>query len=211
MTFADRVEAGQKLAERLSEYAGRADVRLFALPRGGAVVGAEVAKTLKLPLDLIITRKIGAPDNEEYAVGALAETGEVVWNPKELKSYGEAALRPTVEREQSEAKRRIETYRGGRKLPNLKGKTAIIVDDGVATGYTMRAAVAAARHQHAATIVVAVPHGAMDSLRTLAKEVDTIIALHRPLVYGAVGAYYSIFGQTTDVEVQKIMKTYGPK
>jgi predicted phosphoribosyltransferase len=211
MRFEDRRDAGRKLAERLAAYKGRDDVRLFALPRGGAVIGAEISEALGLPLDLIVTRKIGAPENEEYAVGAMAETGEIVWNEAERAAHDPDALERVVAKERAEAKRRAETYRGGRPLPDLRGKTALIVDDGLATGYTMRAAVAAAKHQHADKIVVAVPHGAHDSIKALRKEVDEVVALTEPRLYFAVGGQYDVFDQTEDEEVLSIMKRYGPK
>ncbi len=211
MRFADRRDAGRKLAKRLAEFKGRKDVMLFALPRGGAVVGAEIAAALGMPLDLIVTRKIGAPENEEYALGALAETGEIIWNEAEREAHDRAAVERIVERERAEAKRRAETYRSGRPLPDLTGKTALIVDDGLATGYTMRAAIAAAKHQHADKIVIAVPHGAHDSIEALKKEADEVIALTAPRLYFAVGGQYNVFDQTEDDEVLALMKRYGPK
>ncbi len=211
MTFRDRAHAGQELAKKLTEYAGRDDVLLFALPRGGAVVGAEIAKRLELPLDVIVTRKIGSPSNEEYAIGALAETGETIWNEAEHASANAQAVAKIVEDEKKEAARRIETYRQGRALPDFSGKTVILIDDGVATGLTIRAAIAAAKHQHANAIVIAVPHGAKDSLKAIREEVDRVIALSEPAWYGAVGELYETFSQTSDEEVMKIIKTYGAK
>ncbi|KAA0205710.1 phosphoribosyl transferase [Candidatus Uhrbacteria bacterium] len=211
MKFVDRRDAGRKLAERLASFKGRKDVMLFALPRGGAVVGAEISQALGIPVDLIVTRKIGAPENEEYALGAMAETGEIVWNEAERKSHDAQRVSRIVEKEKAEAKRRAETYRSGRPLPDLRGKTALIVDDGLATGYTMRAAIAAAKHQHASNIVVAVPHGALDSIEALKKEADEVIALTAPRLYFAVGGQYDVFDQTEDEEVLSIMKRYGPK
>ncbi len=211
MTFRDRAHAGQELAKKLTDYASRDDVLLFALPRGGVVVGAEVAKRLKLPLDVIVTRKIGAPFNPEYAIGALAETGETIWNEAERASANTEAVAKIVEDEKKEAARRIEKYRQGRALPDFSGKTVILIDDGVATGLTIRAAIAAARHQHAKEIVIAVPHGAKDSLKALRHEVDRVIALEEPAWYGAVGEFYETFPQTSDEDVIKILKTYGTK
>jgi predicted phosphoribosyltransferase len=209
MVFDDRAHAGRELAKKLTDYAGRDDVRLFALPRGGIVVGAEVAKALKIHLDLIVTRKIGAPENEEYALGALAETGEVVWNETDRRD--DPAVRRVIADEEKEAARRIKTYRDGRALPDLQGKTAVIIDDGVATGATMRAAVAAARHQQAKRVIIAVPHGAKDSLTVLRREADEVVALDEPEWYGSVGQFYQDFPQTEDAEVLDIMKQYGPK
>lgn len=209
MIFEDRAEAGRALAKKLERYAGRPDVALFALPRGGVVTGAEVAKVLKLPLGIIVTRKIGAPYNPEYALGALAETGEMLWGEEGEAVAEDADVKKIVAEEKAEAARRITKYRHGSPLPDLRGKTAVIVDDGIATGLTMRAAVAAARHQRAAEIVVAVPHGAKDSLRQLRREVDEVVALDEPAWYGAVGAFYKDFPQTSDEEVLSLLKNYG--
>ncbi len=211
MIFADRIEAGQALAEKLMEYAGREDVRLFALPRGGVVVGVEVAKALGLPLDLMVTRKLGAPENEEYAIGSLAETGQVIWNTEELMSHGQNALEPIIEREKKEAARRVEKYRSGRPLQNLTGKTVIIIDDGIATGLTIRAAIAAAKDRGAAKIVLAAPNGARDTVKDLKKQVDEVIVISQPMFYGSVGEQYGVFPQVTDEEVISYMKQYGPK
>ena len=211
MSFRDRTEAGQALAKKLSSYAGRADVRLYALPRGGVVVGVEVAKALKLPLDLIVTRKLGAPENEEYAIGSLAETGQVIWNTEELMAHGQKALEPIIDRERKEAERRIKKYRHGRPLTDLKGQTVIIIDDGIATGLTIRAAIAAAKHHHASKIVLAAPNGARDTVKELKQQVDEVFVLEKPLFYGSVGGQYETFPQVTDEEVIEYMKIYGPK
>lgn len=175
------------------------------------MVGAEIAKALDLTLDLIVTRKIGSPSNPEYAVGALAETGEIIWNESERKSTDEQALQRIVDEERAEAQRRAKLYRSGRPLVDLTGKIALIIDDGLATGYTMRAAIAAAKHQHADKIVIAVPHGAKDSLENLKSDVDEVVALERPEFYGSVGQYYNTFPQVEDAEVLSMMKSYGPK
>jgi len=212
MRFHDRTDAGLKLAERLfMDFRGRNDIVLFALPRGGAVLGVEVAKKFGMPFDLIVTRKIGHPGNEEFAIGAMAETGETVWDEAEKAGVDSRMLNSIVLKEKKEAKRRIQIYRGGRVLPDLTGKTAVIIDDGIATGATMRAAVLAAKHQNAKDIVVAVPHGAKDTLDLMRAEGTKVIALHEPDLYGAVGSFYDAFGQTTDDEVLKFMKQYGPK
>lgn len=209
MIFRDRTHAGQELAHQLKEYAGRENVLLFALPRGGVVVGAEIAKGLRLPLDVIVTRKIGAPLNEEYAIGALAETGEIIWNEAERAAAHPDAIAKIVEDEKQEAVRRIETYRQGRALPDFSGKTVILIDDGVATGLTIRAAVAAARHNHAKEIIIAVPHGAKDSIAVLRRDVNRVTCLFEPEWYGAVGQFYETFPQTNDEEVMARLKQYG--
>jgi len=211
MTFKDRADAGTQLAERLNEFAGRDDVLLYALPRGGVVVAAEVAKALKLPFDVIVTRKIASPDNEEYAIGALAETGETVWNEAERTGHDAKRVGEIVEKEKKEAVRRVKRYRQERPLPSFEGKTVVIIDDGVATGLTMQAAIEAAKHQHAARIVVAVPHGAKESLAELRRIGAVIIALDEPEWYGAVGEFYESFPQTSDDEVLALLKEFGPK
>ena len=207
MIFKDRVDAGQQLAQRLTSYSGNKEVLLYALPRGGVVVGAEVAKTIGLPLDVIVTRKIGAPENEEYAIGAMAETGEVIWNEAERFAHDQKVLQKIIDKEKKEATRRIASYRNNRPLPEMKGKTVIIIDDGVATGLTIRAAIAAARHQHAAKIILAVPHGAAETLSELRHEADEVIAIDEPEMYGSVGQYYEVFPQTSDQEVIELLKT----
>jgi putative phosphoribosyl transferase len=212
MHFKDRRDAGQQLIPKLEGFRGQSDVHLFALPRGGTVVGAEIAKAFDMPLDLIVTRKIGAPYNEEYALGALAETGETIWNDaSERASQDQQKLETIIESEKQEAKRRIKTYRNNRPLLDLTEKTALIVDDGLATGATMRAAIAAAKHQHAKRIVVVVPHGAHDSLEALRNDGLEVIALHEPKSYSSVGQFYDRFGQTSDDEVIHLMNTYGKK
>ncbi len=211
MTFKDRTDAGVKLAERLKEFAGREDVLLYALPRGGAVVAAEVAKALKMPFDVFVTRKIGAPTNEEYAIGALSETGEAVWNEAERAANDAKKIGEIVEREKKEAARRVKKYRQERPLPPFEGKTVVIIDDGVATGLTMQAAIKGAQHQGAARVVVAVPHGAKESLAELRRLGADVIALDEPEWYGAVGQFYESFPQTSDEEVIALLKEYGPK
>lgn len=209
MRFADRSDAGKQLAKRLSAFSDKSDVLLYALPRGGVVVAAEIANTLHLPFDVLVTRKISAPQNEEYAIGAIAETGETVWDEAERSTTDPTVLRQIIKREQQEAKRRIKTYRQGRPLPSFEGKTVILIDDGVATGLTMRAAVAVAKHQHAKKILIAVPHGAKESISLLRQEVDDIVVLDTPILYASVGQYYDTFPQTSDAEVHDLLTRYG--
>lgn len=211
MVFKDRKEAGQKLAAALAGFKGRGDVLLFALPRGGAVLGAEVAKALGVPFDVLVTRKLGAPFNPEFAIGSLAETGEIIWNEAERAASDKKVLDGIVSEEAAEAERRVKKYRQGRALPDMAGKTVVIIDDGVATGLTVRAAVAAAKAKQAERVVIAVPHGARDSLVALRQEADEVIALEEPEDYGAVGEFYREFPQTEDEEVLELLKTYGPK
>ncbi|MBD3251582.1 phosphoribosyltransferase [Candidatus Uhrbacteria bacterium] len=210
MAFQDRQHAGQQLAKALAMYQDR-EILLFALPRGGAVVAAEIAKIFGISMDLIITRKIGAPLHEEYALGALAETGEVYWNASERSHQSDRAVLAIVEKEREEAKRRINLYRKGRSLPEMERKTVLIVDDGLATGATMHAAVLAAKHQGAKEIVVAIPHGAADSIEGLESQGVKVVCLMTPEPYGAVGAHYETFDQTKDAEVLQLMEEYGPE
>lgn len=211
MIFEDRRDAGKKLAEKLTGYAGKPDVLLYALPRGGAVLGAEISKALGLPFDVVVTRKIGAPTNSEFAIGALAETGEIIWNEAERDATDKKALDKVVKAEKAEAVRRVKKYRQGRELPDMSGKTVILIDDGVATGLTIRAGVAVLKNKNAGKVIVAVPHGAKESLDALRKEVDEVVALHEPEWYGAVGQFYKDFPQTSDEEVIDSLKKRGPQ
>lgn len=206
MTFRDRVDAGRKLAAALEQYRSASDAIVIALPRGGVVVGAEVAQALSLPLDIVIPRKIGAPGNPEYAIGAIAESGDPVWDHQaiSLTDASEEYLAKVVAKERAEAQRRLTTYRGDRPPRTLRGKTIILVDDGIATGLTMRAAIATIRSEGASRIVLAVPVAAADSIAKLRDDLrlsDEIIVLHAPQWFGAVGAFYDMFEQTTDEEV----------
>lgn len=205
MLFKNREEAGQKLAEALKEYQGKPQTIVLALPRGGVVVGAEVARELRLPLDIMVTRKIGAPGNSEYAIGALTASGQPIWNESEKNLVSPERLKQLVDQERAEARRRLETYRAGRPPLNLGGQTVILVDDGIATGYTIRAAINFVKAERPRQIIVAVPHGAADTLELLAKEVDKLVVLFKPEWYGAVGAFYEEFGEVRDEEVIKLM------
>lgn len=199
--FKNRQEAGKKLAQALTKYRKARETIVLALPRGGVVVGYEVARALELPLDIVVPRKIGAPVNPEYAIGAITETGEAIFNEQEVKHVDPAWLKRIMEEEQKEAQRRLAVYHGGAQGPALQGKTVILVDDGIATGYTMRAAVASVKARHPKRIVVAAPNGAPDSIAQSKKEVDEVVALEIPDIYFAVGAQYEEFAQTSDEEV----------
>ena len=208
MIFKNRQDAGQKLAEKLSEFTNQKDTIILALPRGGVVTAFEIAKELNLPLDLVVPRKIGAPDNEEYAIGAITETGEGIFNQEAIVSLGvsQEYLNKKVAAEKKEAVRRLKTYRQDRTALNLKNKTVIIVDDGIATGLTMLAAIKSVKEKKAKKIIVAVPVSAKDSIEAIEKEVNEVICLQAPIFFGAVGAFYQDFGQTTDGEVIDLMK-----
>jgi len=206
--FRNRSEAGSRLAARLDRYRDRNDVIVLALPRGGVVTGYEIARAIGAPLDVLIVRKIGFPYQPELAAGAVAETGSVVLN-RDIISMGglsEEALRPEVDRQKEEIARRIVLYRAGRKLSNLRGKTVILVDDGVATGATMKAAIAALRQENIAKLVVALPVGPPETVEVLRTMVDELICLETPLYFMAVGAHYGDFTQVTDEEVVKLLE-----
>jgi putative phosphoribosyl transferase len=205
--FRDRVDAGRQLAENLLSYAGRDDVIVLALPRGGVPVAFEVAQRLGVPLDIFVVRKLGVPGHEELAMGAIASGGVRVLNEDVVYALPDAQsiveMVTAIERE--ELKRRELTYRAGRPPSDLRGRTVILVDDGLATGATMRAAAAALRQQGAAKIIVAVPVGAPTTCREIRDEVDDILCLHTPVSFMGVGQYYEDFSQTSDEEVRELL------
>lgn len=204
--FVDREDAGKKLAEKLMGYKD-IDAAVFALPRGGVVVGRAVADALGLPLDIIAIRKIGHPFMPEYAIGVVDEAGEMIYNEAETKAMNQEWLAKETETQINEARRRSMAYRGGRTPPDMKGKTAIIVDDGIATGLTMRGAVRAMKKQGARMIVVAVPCAPPDSMQTVKDEgAHDVLVLEDPKDFlGAVGLHYVKFNQVEDDEVVKLL------
>jgi len=206
-TFSNRTEAGRLLAEKLVKYAGRADVIVLGLPRGGVPVAYEVAKRLGVPLDVFIVRKLGVPGFEELAVGAIASGGVRVLNQDVMRALpnAEATIESITARETAELERREQSYRAGRPAPELRDRIVILVDDGLATGATMRAAVKALRHRGAAKIVVAVPVGPPDTCREFEEEADETICASVPEFFQAVGQYYEDFSQTSDVEVRDLL------
>jgi putative phosphoribosyl transferase len=201
--FADRAAAGEVLAGRLAVYAGRSDVVVLALPRGGVPVGYEVAKRLGAPLDVFLVRKLGAPGQEELAMGAIASGDVVVLNPEVVQALKvpHDELTQEVESERRELARREQTYRGSRPVLDVRGKTAILIDDGLATGSTMRAAVAALRRRDPAQIVVAVPVGARSTCDELQSVTDECVCVLTPEHFRAVGLWYDDFEQISDDEV----------
>lgn len=206
MRFHDRAEAGKKLAEALQKYNSE-DVVVYALPRGGVVLGAEIAKALGCLLDLVITRKIGHPQQKEYAVCAVAEDGDYLCDQRELAALPEEWFNRAKEKEQKEAQRRRNVYLGGRAPLSAEGKIAILVDDGIATGLTMRLAVREIKHMKPKQVIVAVPVSPADSAERLRKEVDEFVALDVPEFFlGGIGAYYDDFPQVEDSEVIKLLK-----
>lgn len=206
--FRDRREAGRALGERLSAYAGRDDVLVLALPRGGVPVGYEVARALGAALDVFVVRKLGVPRREELALGAVASGGVRVLNEPVVTALGlsEREIEPIVLRESAEVVRRELAYRGGRPPLALERKVAILVDDGLATGATMRAAVLAARQLNPQAIVVAVPVAAPLTCDSFQGDVDDVVCLLTPEPFYAVGVWYDDFGQTDDEEVRELLQ-----
>jgi predicted phosphoribosyltransferase len=208
--FADRVQAGRELAVKLAaQYAGQEDVVVLGLPRGGVPVAAEVARELRAPLDILIVRKLGAPGDSELAMGALASGDVVVRNEDVLRfvSHPEQALENAITRERREMLRREREYLGNRPRQELTNKTVIVVDDGMATGATMRAAVAALRQRGVGRIVVAVPHAAHEACTELRRLADACVCCQTPSPYVAVGAWYESFPQIRDAEVKEILNS----
>jgi putative phosphoribosyl transferase len=205
MYFKDRNEAGQKLAKVLAPLIDKETV-VYALPRGGVVLGYEIAKTLKLPLDIIITRKIGHPAQPEYAICAVAEDGHELCNEIERTGVDEKWFAKAKKEQQQEAKRRHTVYRADLKIPVVDGKTAILVDDGIATGLTIRLAIGELRHLNPKRLIVAVPVAPADVVEQIQKTVDKLVMLDTPVIYaGAVGNYYENFPQIEDGEVIKLL------
>ncbi|MCW2978265.1 MAG: putative phosphoribosyl transferase [Actinomycetia bacterium] len=207
LRFRGRTEAGRYLAERLSGYAGRDDVIVLALPRGGVPVGYEVAKALGVPLDVFVVRKVGVPGREELAMGAIASGGLLVLDQGVVRALGVSReqIERAVEAELRELQRREAAYRDGRGPPQLEGKTVILVDDGLATGSTMRAAALAVRQANPARIVVAVPVAAAETCDEFRDVVDDIVCGVTPRPFRAVGLWYDDFSQTTDEEVRELL------
>ena len=208
--FADRDEAGRELAGRLTAYLGRDDVVVLALPRGGVPVAAPVARALGAPLDVLVVRKLGLPEHPELAAGAIAGVGdsvELVRNERVLAavSLSEQDLQRVYDRELEELHRREQAYRDGRPAVGVRGAVAILVDDGLATGSTMLAAVAAVRRQDPAEVVVAVPVGSAETCRALREHVDEVVCAYTPEPFYAVGQGYRDFGQTEDEEVRSAL------
>ena len=206
MRFSDRKEAGRKLAAKLKGYKG-SDTVVYALPRGGVVLGYEISRALHVPLDLIITRKIGHPYNPEYAIGAITEEGEALYEERERVEADQDWLKKAAKREQQEALRRRNVYLKGRKRTSAQGKRAIVVDDGVATGLTLRAALLSLRKDKPKELIVAIPVAPHDVIQVLRNEADTIVVLEDAQEYlGAVGAYYDEFPQVSDEEVVHFLR-----
>ncbi|MEY3173631.1 MAG: hypothetical protein RLZZ436_1545 [Planctomycetota bacterium] len=202
--FANRSEAGQRLAERIRSLGVNGYTTVLGLPRGGVPVAAEVARLLEAPLDVIVVRKLGHPANPELAVGAVAEDGVKVLSEDPADAGFD--ISGSVHAENLEVRKRVRRFRGGRSLPPLHGRTAILVDDGLATGASMQAAILVVRLKRPARIVVAVPVGPPEVVRSIAAIADQVICLQTPEIFAAVGEFYKDFGQVTDDEVERLLK-----
>jgi putative phosphoribosyl transferase len=205
--FQSRRDAGRQLAARLEAYVGRDDVIVLALPRGGVPVGYEVALALGVPLDVLTVRKLGVPKQPELALGAIASGGGVFLNEDVVRAtgVGEAELHAIEARERAELERREKLYRGTRPAPRLRGRTVIVVDDGMATGASMRAAVTALRSLQPARIVVAVPVAPADAVARLEHAADEFVSVLTSVEFFAVGQFYRDFDQTTDADVRRLL------
>jgi len=213
MIFRNRQDAGQRLAARLMNYAGRSDVLVLALPRGGVPVAFEVAQQLKAPLDVFLVRKLGVPGHEELAMGAIASGGTRVINEdvvRYLQIPGEVIDAVAAE-EQRELERREREYRDGKPAPQVKDRVVILIDDGLATGSTMRAAAAALRKQNPSRIVVAVPVAPAETCEEFRKEVDEVVCAATPEPFQGVGLWYDNFSQTSDEEVRQLLNRANPE
>jgi putative phosphoribosyl transferase len=208
MLFQDRREAGQALARELASFKGSSDLIVLGIPRGGVVVGHEIAKALGAPIDVYITRKIGAPHNPELAIGAVASDGTLIIDQQLVRRLGveQDYIEEESKRQKGEISRRLSEYRGDRPSPDLAGKTVILVDDGVATGATTLVTIRAIKAQDPSELVLAVPVGPRDSIENLRQEVDKIVCLHAPEIFWAVGAFYNVFDQTSDAEVKALLQ-----
>jgi predicted phosphoribosyltransferase len=207
MLFCNRHHAGQDLAARLMDYRDRADVVVLALPRGGVPVGFEVSRAIHAPLDVFLVRKLGVPGHEELAMGAIASGGTIVLNEDVVVTLRipQRVIDAVVERERAELERRECAYRGGRAPAIVRGRTVLLVDDGLATGASMKAAVRALQHQQPKEIVVAVPVGAPETCAELEGEVTKVVCASMPVSFGAVGLWYEDFTPTSDAEVRELL------
>jgi putative phosphoribosyl transferase len=207
MIFRDRKDAGEKLAEELAEYAGRDDVLVLALPRGGVPVAFEVAQRLGAPLDVFLVRKLGVPGHEELAMGAIASGGTRVLNDSVVSSLRipDEMIDAVAAVEERELARRETEYRDAMPPPEIEGKIVILIDDGLATGATMRAAAIALKEQHPQKLVIAVPVSSPDTCEAFAADVDEIICAETPQPFYGVGMWYRDFSQTTDEEVRELL------
>jgi predicted phosphoribosyltransferase len=211
--FVDRVDAGKRLAHALQSYLGRKDVTVIGLPRGGVPVANEVARSLHLPLDVLVVRKLSTPGQEELAMGAIASGGVIVNNPEVQRwfEHPDVLIKESLARATVELERREALYRAIRMPLPLTGQTVIVVDDGAATGATMQAAVRALKNMKVARIVVALPVASRESCVAFEKEADQVVSLLTPDSFGSVGEWYESFDQTTDEQVESLLRAAQPK
>ena len=204
--FADRVEAGKRLSLAFRDFVGKNAI-VLAIPRGGVVVGYWIADKLSLPLDVIIPRKIGAPDNAELAIGAMTEDGSIILDERLVSYLGVSQdyIQAESSRQKSEIGRRLKVYRGNEPYPNLKGRDVIVVDDGIATGSTMKAALASVKNKGARYVIVAIPVGPPSTIEELKQRADRVVCLYTPENFQAIGQFYVDFNQTTDEEVIELL------
>ena len=205
--FRNRIEAGRRLASALEDVVEK-DAIVLAIPRGGVVVGFEVARILNLPLDIVVPRKIGAPENPELAIGAIAENGIILLDDSLVSQLRvpEGFIKAESENQRLEIERRLKMYRGAVSRPNLKNREVVIVDDGIATGSTMKAALASVRKSGARRIIVAIPVGPPSTIRELEMQADLVVCLHTPSSFYAIGEFYDDFAQTDDEEVKDLLR-----
>lgn len=205
--FADRRDAGVQLISRLKEYKDQQGVIVLSLPRGGVATGYEIARSLHIPLDIVIVRKIGFPGQPELGIGAVSETGTVVLNTSIISTYGipKEYIEREVSRQKEEISRRVKLYRKGKRLPPLEGKTVILVDDGVATGATMKSAITTLKEENLKKLIVALPVAPPGVVKELEQMVDIFICIETPFDFMAVGSYYHDFTQVSDEEVINLL------
>jgi putative phosphoribosyl transferase len=205
--FSDRIDAGKRLASTLKKLTFK-DGIVLAIPRGGVVVGFEIAQALKLPLDVIIPRKVGAPNNPELAIGAMTEDGTIILDSNLVAYLGATKeyIRDESERQKLEIKRRLKVYRQDLPYPSLKGLDVIIVDDGIATGSTMKAALASVKNRGAFSVTIAIPVGPPSTIEELKRVADNVVSLFTPEYFQAIGQFYADFSQTTDQEVIQLLE-----
>jgi putative phosphoribosyl transferase len=210
--FADRVEAGKQLASALADFS-RKNAIILAIPRGGVIIGYEIAKALNIPLDVIIPHKIGAPNNPELAIGAVTEDGTKILDTNLISYMGvrKEYIEVETERQEHEIERRLRLYRQNEPYPNLENRDVIIVDNGIATGSTMKAALASVKNRGARTVTVAIPVGPPSTIKELKKQADRVTCLYTPEYFSAIGEFYADFSQTTDEEVITLLKQTRPK
>jgi putative phosphoribosyl transferase len=205
--FTDRKEAGKKLASQLKQFSEK-DTIVLAIPRGGVVVGYEIAKEIHAPLDIVVPRKLRAPNQPELAIGAITEDGHVFLDEQLVNSLNVSSdyIKMESQRQKSEIDRRLWAYKGEKKIPDLTGLNVIVVDDGVATGATMNAALVSVRKRGAKSVTLAVPVASASALRMLEKDADKTVCLFTPQFFFAIGQFYRYFEQTSDEEVKELLK-----